>query len=146
MLPGGGGAKLGSSRSSNGALPCRLQIQDHCAASAARRTRWSKELRRAFQKSELTPDGHCPLEGVRSLEEAIRSGLRSKAVFFSESAASRAEALVPQLSKHTEKILLPDKVFQSAVPTETPQGVAALVKVRVFHLHDALEQTREAPC
>jgi TrmH family RNA methyltransferase len=97
-----------------------------------------KELRRAFHKSELTPDGHCAIEGVRNLEEAIRSGLRLKAVFFSESAVSRAEALLPQLSKHTEKLLLPDKVFQNAVPTETPQGLAALVKVRTFRLQDVL--------
>ncbi len=97
-----------------------------------------KELRRAFQKSDLTADGHCAIEGVRNLEEAIRSGLRLKAVFFSESAAGRAESLVPQLSKHTEKLLLPDKVFQSAVPTETPQGIAALVRARVFRLEDVL--------
>jgi RNA methyltransferase, TrmH family len=104
-----------------------------------------KELRRAFQKSDLTPDGHCAIEGIRVLEEAIRSGLRFKAVFFSESAAGRAATLVPQLSKHTEKLLLPDKVFQSTVPTETPQGIAGLVKMRSFPLEELLQQGQHAP-
>ncbi|MGE0404714.1 MAG: TrmH family RNA methyltransferase [Candidatus Korobacteraceae bacterium] len=104
-----------------------------------------KELRRAFQRSELTADGHAAIEGVRTIEEAIRSGLRMKAVFFSEAAQARAEALLPQLSKHAETLLLPDKVFESAVATETPQGVAALVKVREFKLPDVLKASYEAP-
>jgi TrmH family RNA methyltransferase len=64
------------------------------------------------------------------IEEAVRSGLKLSTVFFSESARERAHRLVPQLSSHTEVLLLPDSVFASAVPTETPQGVAALVRVK----------------
>ena len=56
-----------------------------------------KELRRAFTRGELTADGYCAIEGFRILEEAIRSGLRFRAVFFSESAAARAEKLLSQL-------------------------------------------------
>jgi TrmH family RNA methyltransferase len=104
-----------------------------------------KELRRAFQRSELTADGHAAIEGVRTIEEAIRSGLHLKAVFFSEAAQTRAEALLPQLSKHAETLLLPDKVFENAVATETPQGVAALVKVRAFKLPDVLKASSEVP-
>ena len=33
-----------------------------------------KELRRAFAQGELTPDGHCAIEGVRILEEASAAG------------------------------------------------------------------------
>jgi TrmH family RNA methyltransferase len=97
-----------------------------------------KELRRAFHRAELTPDGCCAIEGIHAIDEAIRSGLRFKAVFFSESAVGRAEALLPQLSKHTERLLLTNKIFQSAAPTETPQGIAALVKLQVFRLADIL--------
>ena len=35
-----------------------------------------KELRRAFARGELSTDGYCAIEGLRILEEAIRSGLR----------------------------------------------------------------------
>lgn len=38
----------------------------------------------------------------------------------------------------TETLLHPDDVFASAVSTETPQGVAALVTVKSFKLDDVL--------
>jgi RNA methyltransferase, TrmH family len=86
-----------------------------------------KDLRRAFQHSELV-EGHCAIEGVRVIEEAIRSGLRLKALFFADSAEPRMHKLLPQISSHVEVIALPDDVFSSAIATETPQGVAALVR------------------
>ena len=92
-----------------------------------------KELRAAFAHGELTPDGHCAIEGMRILEEAIRSGLKFRAVFFSASPRTEAERLLPQLAAHVETLLLPDKLFASAVPSETPQGVAALVRCKEFH-------------
>jgi tRNA G18 (ribose-2'-O)-methylase SpoU len=46
-----------------------------------------KELRQAFGHGELTSAGECAVEGFRIIEEAIRSGLKLRAVFFSESAA-----------------------------------------------------------
>jgi len=98
-----------------------------------------KELRKAFTQADLSKDGYMAVEGVRIIEEAIRSGLRFQAVFFSESGRSHAERLLPQISSHTEALLLPDQVFSSAVATETPQGVAALVKPKIVRLEDVLE-------
>lgn len=103
-----------------------------------------KELRHAFSQGELTEGGYCAIESARIVEEAIRSGLHFQAVFFSESAAQRADRLLPQIGSHVETLLLPDDVFRSAVATETPQGVAALVKLKqpkleaVLHLRDPL--------
>jgi RNA methyltransferase, TrmH family len=97
-----------------------------------------KELRRAFAHAECSADGYCAIEGVRIIEEAVRSGARFRAVFFAESAQQKAERLLPQISTHAEALVLPDHVFQSAVATETPQGVAALVKLRQFTLEDVL--------
>jgi len=97
-----------------------------------------KDLRRAFQQGEPTAEGDAAIESVHLIEEAIRSGLRFRAVFFSQSAQSRAERLLPQLSTHVETVLLPDEVFQSAVATETPQGVAALVRLKQHQLDDVL--------
>ncbi len=97
-----------------------------------------KELRHAFSRGELTADGHCAIEGLRIAEEAIRSGLRFRAVFFRESAAAAADRLLPQIGAHVETLELPDAVFDSAVATETPQGVAALVKLKAFDFEDVL--------
>ena len=97
-----------------------------------------KELRRAFDRGELTAEGYCAIEGVRVVEEAIRSGLRFQAVFFSESAANRAERLLPQIGAQVETLLVPDKLFAGVVPSETPQGVTALVRAKTFDMDDVL--------
>jgi len=94
-----------------------------------------KELRRAFSQSMPAADGSVAIEGTTLVEEAIRSGLRLRAIFFAESAQDRADRLLPQLDTQagpqhgsvTEAILLPDEIFQSAVASQSPQGVAALV-------------------
>ncbi len=97
-----------------------------------------KELRRALERAEATPDGHVAVESPRMLEEAIRSGLRFKAVFFRNSALPRMQRLLPQISSQAETLLLPDAVFDGAVATESPQGVAALVRWRRRTLEDVL--------
>jgi len=97
-----------------------------------------KELRKAFHSGTPTDDGYSAVEGVHLLEEAIRSGLRFKTVFFSESAEDRANKLLPQLAAQVETLLLPDDVFASAVLTDSPQGVAGLVKLKTFKLADML--------
>lgn len=95
-----------------------------------------KDLRKAFSKGELTDDGHAAIESVHILEEAIRSGLTFRTVFFSESGKARADRLLPQLASRVETLLLPDEVFSSAVDTETPQGIAALVKLKPCDIED----------
>ena len=104
-----------------------------------------KDLRRAFAHGELTDDGHCAIEGVRIIEEAIRSGLKFRAVFFNQAAENKAERLLPQLAAHVETLLLPNKLFASAVPSETPQGVAALVKIKESSLEDLLAKSHAGP-
>lgn len=104
-----------------------------------------KQLRQAFSRAERTEDGDCAIEGVRIVEEATRSGLRFRAVFFRESAQERADRLLPQIGAHVETLLLPDKLFDGAVPSETPQGVAALVRLKEFSIEDLLERLHVGP-
>jgi RNA methyltransferase, TrmH family len=119
-----------------GAVPDRLRRIE------GRHNSLVKELRRAFSQGELTESGACAIEGVRILEEAIRSGLRLEAVFFSASAETRAERLLPQIAAHVETLLLPDKLFAGAVPSGSPQGVAAMVRVKQFTLQDIVRGVR----
>ena len=104
-----------------------------------------KLLRQAFARAEPTDDGDCAVEGVRIVEEAIRSGLRFQAIFFRESAQNLAERLLPQIGAHVETLLLPDKLFDGTVPSETPQGVAALVRLKNFSVEDVLERLQVGP-
>src|SRR5579863_9522101 len=104
-----------------------------------------KQLRQAFSRAQRTAEGDCAIEGLRILEEAIRSGLRFSAVFFRESAQERAERLLPQIGAQVETLLLPDKLFDSLVPSESPQGVAALVRFKEFSLEDVMERMQVGP-
>jgi TrmH family RNA methyltransferase len=104
-----------------------------------------KELRQAFARGELTSDGYCAIEGFRILDEAIRSGLRFRTVFFSESAAARAEKLLSQLGAQVETLLLPDKLFAGAVPSDAPQGVAALARGKGFSVKDVVAKSKDGP-
>jgi len=104
-----------------------------------------KELRQAFAHAERTEDGSCAIEGLRIVEEAIRSGLRFRAVFFKESAQNLAERLLPQIGAQVDTLLLPDKLFDGIVPSENPQGVAALIRLREFSFADVLERLQVGP-
>jgi TrmH family RNA methyltransferase len=102
-------------------------------------------LRQAFAGADCTRDGDCAVEGLRIVEEAIRSGLRFRAVFFRESAQDLVERLLPQIGAHVETLSLPNKIFDNAVPSETPQGVAALVHLKEFSLEEIMERLQLGP-
>ena len=104
-----------------------------------------KRLRQAFAHAELTDEGDCAIEGVHIVEEAIRSGLRFRAILFRESAQSLATRLLPQIGSHVDTLVVPDKIFDSAVLSESPQGVAAFVRLKEFSLDDLLERMELGP-
>jgi TrmH family RNA methyltransferase len=111
--------------------------QDRVRRVSSRQNALVKDLRRAFANGELV-EGLCAIEGVRVIEEAIRSGLRFRAVFYADAAEQRMEKLLPQISSHADVLALPDEIFASAVATESPQGVAALVRWPKFEMKDLL--------
>lgn len=104
-----------------------------------------KELRLAFRRAQLTAEGECAIEGVKLVEEALRHGRHLASVFFSESARPLAEKLLPQIGERTETLVLPNALFNSIVPSETPQGVAALVKLQSFSAAQLLDRSANGP-
>jgi TrmH family RNA methyltransferase len=104
-----------------------------------------KELRQAFRRGELTSHGECAIEGVKLVEEAIRSGQRLSGMFFSESARPLAQKLLPQIAARVEMLLLPESLFNSIVPSDSPQGVAALVKIRAVQANQVFERAAAGP-
>jgi RNA methyltransferase, TrmH family len=104
-----------------------------------------KQLHQAFARAERTAEGDCAIEGPRIVDEAIRSGLRFRAIFFKQSAHNLTDRFLPQIGSHVETLLLSDKVFDGAVPSETPQGVAALVRLKQFSLADVVERLQLGP-
>ena len=104
-----------------------------------------KELRLAFRRSQLTEQGECAIDGLKLIEEAIRHGQHLTSVFFSESARPLAEKLLPQVSERTEILVLPPALFKSIVPSESPQGVAALVKLKPCSAVQVLDRSHGGP-
>jgi TrmH family RNA methyltransferase len=118
---------------------------DRLRPVAGRHNQRLKELRLAFRRAELTAQGECAIEGVKLLEEALRSGQHLDSVFFSESARPLAEKLLPQINARTEALVLPNALFNSIVPSDAPQGVAALLKLRAFSAVQLLDRPSDGP-
>lgn len=118
---------------------------DHLRRVEGRHNSLLKELRQSFNRGELTASGECAVEGFRVIEEAIRSGLKLRAFVVSESGQARAARLLPQISSQVETVLVPDKLFASIVPSETPQGVAALVHVKKHSFPSLLLSSAPGP-
>jgi len=95
-----------------------------------------KELRAAFARSARTELGLLAIEGSRLLQEAISCHLQFATVFVQ----TGSEALLDSLAipENTEVLALPPQVFASAVNTESPQGIAALVQPPAFTLDQVL--------
>ena len=89
-----------------------------------------KELRAALARSGRTPSGLIAIEGEHLVTEAMRSHLRFASVFLREGYEPRGEFV--ELPQDAEHLLLPADLFASAVSTEQPQGIAALVHPPAF--------------
>jgi TrmH family RNA methyltransferase len=111
------------------------------AAITSRDNRWLKQFRMALHGGLPTESGFVGVEGVRLVEEALRSGCPIEAVLFSESGERHRERLAPLIDR--QEIAIPilrttDRLFEGIADTEHPQGVAALVKPRAASFDDLL--------
>jgi RNA methyltransferase, TrmH family len=120
------------------------EIESRLRRVSSRQNGLVKDLRKALSQSEPTAEGYLAIEGLRMIEEAIRSSLRFQAIFFSDGGSAHAARLLPQIGSQVEVLLLPNEVFVSAVNTESPQGVAALVKLRPHKFEDLLESAPDS--
>lgn len=107
----------------------------------SRENRWLKEFRTALRGGLPAESGAVGVEGVRLVEEALRSGCRIEAVLFGESGERHRERLAPYISKNEmafPMLRTSDRLFEGLADTEHPQGVAALVHPRQVALDDLL--------
>jgi TrmH family RNA methyltransferase len=84
-----------------------------------------KELRRALAQPLREGRGPAGIEGAILIAEALRAGLRVECVFVAEGAEGLLDGL--GLGPETEILLLPRTLLNSALATEAPQPIAALV-------------------
>jgi RNA methyltransferase, TrmH family len=95
-----------------------------------------KELRRALAQPGRGDAEVAGIEGPNLVAEAVRAGLAIECVFV----AQNAERLIDELhlDERIEVLIVPAGVLASALVTETPQPVAALVQPRAWTWSDAL--------
>lgn len=103
----------------------------------SRENHWLK-LFRAVLHSSRPEEERIGLEGTRLVSEAIRSGLELEAILASASAEKALAALLVELDRPTLVLRTTDKLFASVAATETPQGIAALLRAPQFAFDDLL--------
>src|ERR1035441_5590932 len=81
-----------------------------------------KQLRAAFAGHARLSGGLAAIEGEHLLQEALRSGLHIKTVFLSERIDPPA-----WLPRGVEQLYLTDEALSSAVDTQHPPRIAALL-------------------
>src|SRR5271154_1696377 len=131
-----------SSRTARGAAPAGA-----AGMLTSRDNRWLKEFRMALRGGLPTESGSVGVEGVRLVEEALRSGCRIDAVLFSESGERHHERLAPLIDRPEmafPKLRTTDRLFEGLADTEHPQGVAALVQPRMATFDDLVRTPGEA--
>jgi len=103
-----------------------------------------RELRAAFAQSGRDVPEVIALEGEHLLVEALRSGLHLRTVFVRTDPDHRSLRRLEHLDLPATVpiVSLNPAVFASAVETESPQGIAALVETPRFSLAEALSGPR----
>jgi TrmH family RNA methyltransferase len=102
----------------------------------SRENRWLKRFRAALsgeaarRHDEDEPEGIAGVEGARLVETALRSGVEILAVLFSETGARYISKLQRWIPAEARLLRTSERLFAFASGTETPQGIAALVRPR----------------
>jgi RNA methyltransferase, TrmH family len=96
-----------------------------------------KELRKALAQPGRDARGLAGIEGPKMLEEALRAGLRVATVFVAQGSERILRTI--RLPRETEILEVSRAILDSALATETPQPLAALVAPFDWVWRDLLE-------
>lgn len=110
----------------------------------SRENRWLKRFRAALAGDTVERRGEsrqnegeiAGVEGARLVETALRSGVEVVAILFSETGAKHISRFASWIPPEARLLCTTDRLFASASGTETPQGVAALVRPRAAAFDD----------
>jgi TrmH family RNA methyltransferase len=102
-----------------------------------------KELRRALSRPGRNAGSLAGIEGPNLLEEALRAGLHVPWIFVAHDEQNILDGL--PLGAETEVLLVPPELMTSALSTETPQPVAALIQPPDWTWIHVLGHVKTAP-
>lgn len=100
------------------------------ALISSRDNQWLKRFRTCLT-GDSADDGLVGVEGVRLVEAALGSGLSVEALLISESGERHMARLGSTLAPTIKILRTTDRLFSGIADTQTPQGVAALVRTKV---------------
>ena len=97
---------------------------------------------RADSSTQALPEGEIVgVEGARLVETALGSSAEILALLFSDTGAKHMRRLQPSIPPGARLLRTTDRLFAFASGTETPQGVAALVRPRLGAFDDLIGGT-----
>lgn len=134
-------------------MPANLKAPGAARSSVSRRVppaeqimsagnRWLKRFRAALRSSGPAEDGCVGVEGFHLVKEGLEAGVEFAAVLVSASGerylAELDSALSGVATKGVRLLKTSDRLFSGISGTETPQGIAALVRPRASSFDDIL--------
>jgi TrmH family RNA methyltransferase len=118
----------------------RQATKGNSAVITSRENRWLKRFRSALA-GEHGDDGIVGVEGVRLVEAALGSSQPIEALLVSESGARHLPRVAPVLASAMPVLRTTDKLFDSVADTQTPQGIAVLVRPRQATIENLMTGT-----
>ena len=109
--------------------------QGKAGVITSRENRWLKRFRDALSGAH-SDDGSVGVEGVRLVEAALGSNLAVEAVLVSESGARHLARVSQRIARGVPVLRTSDKLFSGVADTQTPQGIAALVRPRPVSIEE----------
>lgn len=110
----------------------------------SRENRWLRRFRALLRDGESSADRFIGVEGLRLVEEALRSGLAVDALLVSASGERLLPRLAQWLDPRVPVLRTSDRLFAGVADTQTPQGVAALVRPRASTFDDLVRGAQAA--
>jgi TrmH family RNA methyltransferase len=101
-----------------------------------------KDLRRLLAHPAQQAGALAAIEGPNLIAEALRAGLRVDTVFVAQGSEDLLEALA--LPSQTEVLLAPREILESALSTENPQPIAALIEPPAWSWEDVFPTSAKA--
>jgi TrmH family RNA methyltransferase len=111
---------------------------ERASVITSRENRWLKRFRACLAGESSGDDGIAGVEGVRLVEAALGSGLPVEALLVSESGVRHLARLASAIAPEMKILRTTDRLFAGIAGTQTPQGVAAIVRPKVAALEDVL--------
>jgi TrmH family RNA methyltransferase len=104
----------------------------------SRDNRWLKRFRACLAGENCADDGIVGVEGVRLVEAALGSGLPVEGLLVSESGERHLARLAASIAPRLQILRTTDRLFAGIADTQTPQGVAALVRAKTAAFEDVV--------